>query len=364
MVLVFSTMVLIAYGVPTILEAGTSDGQTDGGTDRHLPPPAGVRKERKLPPDTLTKKRKLPPMSKIQHPAAANNYSEFIFPGTLWCGNGDNANNDSDLGVFRRTDACCRTHDKCHPRMAGLTLRFGIMNWQPYTMMACKCDHEFAKCLSTINSLASRSVANVYFDVLQRNCFDMEVISKKHTCTKKSYWGLVCDSWSYRDTLVGRTRHLPPFQTLAQRFRAEREQIRADSDEKITFQEISSDDVDEDTLISSSMPVEHQIHMSRQTGGQINRQNQTQSSSSNAQQLIKSPASAGIDTATDTQLHSYTGDQPTSFTETLVDHIRDELLSKVAEKKDKLYKHLHSNRAKIVQHVWQKLWWKTDSNKQ
>lgn len=38
---------------------------------------------------------------------------QLILPGTLWCGDGNAANSDQDLGFFYKTDQCCKYHDYC-----------------------------------------------------------------------------------------------------------------------------------------------------------------------------------------------------------------------------------------------------------
>ncbi|CAL1298217.1 unnamed protein product [Larinioides sclopetarius] len=39
---------------------------------------------------------------------------KIIMPGTKWCGAGNIAVNDDDLGYFEDVDRCCRAHDKCN----------------------------------------------------------------------------------------------------------------------------------------------------------------------------------------------------------------------------------------------------------
>lgn len=37
----------------------------------------------------------------------------LIHPGTLWCGDGNIAQHEDDLGLFYSVDECCKVHDKC-----------------------------------------------------------------------------------------------------------------------------------------------------------------------------------------------------------------------------------------------------------
>lgn len=36
-----------------------------------------------------------------------------IYPGTVWCGDGNQAKSEDDIGFFYLTDSCCRAHDLC-----------------------------------------------------------------------------------------------------------------------------------------------------------------------------------------------------------------------------------------------------------
>lgn len=38
---------------------------------------------------------------------------QLILPGTLWCGDGNAAKSNQDLGLFYKTDNCCKFHDLC-----------------------------------------------------------------------------------------------------------------------------------------------------------------------------------------------------------------------------------------------------------
>lgn len=61
-----------------------------------------------------------------------NNGSRVIFPGTKWCGAGDVASSEEDLGVFSELDKCCRTHDHCEGMLAGET-KHGLTNDSPFS---------------------------------------------------------------------------------------------------------------------------------------------------------------------------------------------------------------------------------------
>ncbi|KAJ9591052.1 hypothetical protein L9F63_027740, partial [Diploptera punctata] len=47
---------------------------------------------------------------------------------TKWCGAGNNAENENDLGEFKNTDACCRTHDHCPDYILSGRIKHGLNN--------------------------------------------------------------------------------------------------------------------------------------------------------------------------------------------------------------------------------------------
>lgn len=57
----------------------------------------------------------------------------FLPPGTLWCGNGNIANGTDELGSWKQTDACCRTHDMCPDLIEAHGSKHGLTNPADYT---------------------------------------------------------------------------------------------------------------------------------------------------------------------------------------------------------------------------------------
>ena len=91
--------------------------------------------------------------------------------GTKWCGSGDKAANDSDLGRFNETDACCREHDKCPLSIGGRETKYGLTNPDRSTRSHCDCDQKFYQCLTKTSSRLSRSLKIIYFTFLRKKCF-------------------------------------------------------------------------------------------------------------------------------------------------------------------------------------------------
>ena len=51
-----------------------------------------------------------------------------------WCGVGNiAATNQSDIGIYQRTDLCCRAHDKCPIKLRPFKHGFGLFNARPHT---------------------------------------------------------------------------------------------------------------------------------------------------------------------------------------------------------------------------------------
>ncbi|KAK6183824.1 hypothetical protein SNE40_006419 [Patella caerulea] len=115
----------------------------------------------------------------------------IIAPGTKWCGTGDVAKNDDDLGSNAVTDACCRTHDKCKPDIDGFGRKGTFINVLPWTRLHCDCDNAFHSCLKSARNTnnAEKIVADIagfaYFHVTNTKCF------KEHSyriCTKLGWF--------------------------------------------------------------------------------------------------------------------------------------------------------------------------------
>lgn len=100
-----------------------------------------------------------------------------IHEGTKWCGSGDIAENDEDLGEYRVLDACCRSHDKCADSIEPGQTKHGLTNRHVFCLSHCKCDYQLYSCLKAVDSSAkeNRAAINVgdeYFNDLNVQCFD------------------------------------------------------------------------------------------------------------------------------------------------------------------------------------------------
>ncbi|XP_015124799.1 phospholipase A2 [Diachasma alloeum] len=108
-----------------------------------------------------------------------------IYPGTKWCGQGNKARDDNDLGRFKRTDSCCRDHDRCPDKIKGGKSKHGIRNNGSVTILSCQCDDIFFDCLKGVHSKASKIVGTLYFDIVKNKCFKpSEERSEEYVLTK------------------------------------------------------------------------------------------------------------------------------------------------------------------------------------
>lgn len=98
--------------------------------------------------------------------------SLVIFPGTKWCGAGNVAKDDNDLGKARGTDLCCREHDLSDEGIPPFGSEHGITNTMIYTMKNCADDRNLFNCLLNDSSSTSEAVGTIFFDVLRTKCFE------------------------------------------------------------------------------------------------------------------------------------------------------------------------------------------------
>lgn len=118
-----------------------------------------------------------------------------FFLATNWCGAGTRAANESELGIARRTDACCREHDHCPAVIRTNEFRYGFANDGKYTRLHCICERRFFKCLLNAvqkEKLTASGIMSVYFDRFfkvwhKTYCFDKIIPDvKNRKCLKQA----------------------------------------------------------------------------------------------------------------------------------------------------------------------------------
>lgn len=88
--------------------------------------------------------------------------------GTKWCGPGNTASHYHDLGLFRKTDACCRDHDHCD-HITGHSMKYDFENPYPFSLMACECEKNFRNCLR--KNIGLSTIFNVLYFTSKQMCF-------------------------------------------------------------------------------------------------------------------------------------------------------------------------------------------------
>ena len=118
--------------------------------------------------------------------------------GTQWCGIGEREEASHSAKNISRTDECCKEHDSCPHYIPRWNKRYNLFNWRLFTISSCACDDKFRDCLHKDNSLSSKDIKSIYFDMLKIPCFEIELKETK-TCVAW-HWYLQCKQ--YKDSMV------------------------------------------------------------------------------------------------------------------------------------------------------------------
>lgn len=88
------------------------------------------------------------------------------------------------MKILVLSDSCCRAHDLCPKIIDAQQSEYGLKNNGKFTRLHCECDNEFYKCLKSVNTLVSKQIGILYFNVLGAQCFSEDFpkkICKKHS---------------------------------------------------------------------------------------------------------------------------------------------------------------------------------------
>lgn len=123
--------------------------------------------------------------STLPHSRQKRQLSDFLIaPNTRWCGRGNTANGTyNHLGGASMADKCCRTHDHCKLYIPGMSNRFDLFNYRPYTLSHCNCDRRFRTCLKMANDEDAKTIGKLFFNLVQTQCF---VLAKEVVCQERA----------------------------------------------------------------------------------------------------------------------------------------------------------------------------------
>ncbi|XP_007485661.1 protein PROCA1 [Monodelphis domestica] len=110
----------------------------------------------------------------------------FTYPGTLWCGAGNNAESYEQLGEYVETDRCCRAHDQCQHVIHPFAVGYGHHNFRWHTISHCDCDERLKECLRQADDDASRAVGQAFFNVIRAPCFEL---TPEEQCVERYWYG-------------------------------------------------------------------------------------------------------------------------------------------------------------------------------
>ncbi|KAK1899735.1 Group 3 secretory phospholipase A2 [Dissostichus eleginoides] len=111
----------------------------------------------------------------------------FTYPGTLWCGAGNMADNYDQLGDFAETDSCCRIHDHCPHVIHSFSTNYGHTNFKWHSICHCDCDNALKACLRNVNDTSSRVVGQAFFNVIGVPCFEL---AYEEQCAERHWYGM------------------------------------------------------------------------------------------------------------------------------------------------------------------------------
>uniref|UniRef100_A0AAV2IZP8 phospholipase A2 n=1 Tax=Knipowitschia caucasica TaxID=637954 RepID=A0AAV2IZP8_KNICA len=159
-------------------ECKTGQGETT--TEKPVPAPYG---ETKLQCERYQQSAELSDKDQVHKRTRRG----FTYPGTLWCGAGNMADNYNQLGDFADTDSCCRTHDHCPHVIHAFSSNFGYTNFKWHSISHCDCDEALKACLRKVNDTSSRVVGQAFFNVIEAPCFNL---AYEEQCVERHWYGL------------------------------------------------------------------------------------------------------------------------------------------------------------------------------
>ncbi|TGZ72263.1 hypothetical protein CRM22_002196 [Opisthorchis felineus] len=91
--------------------------------------------------------------------------------GTNHCGPTPDSLTNAPLGVYWKTDRCCRFHDRCKWIITSGETKYGLTNSNMGPYMHCSCERTFYRCLVKANTETAGMVGWTYFSMYGQKCF-------------------------------------------------------------------------------------------------------------------------------------------------------------------------------------------------